>query len=291
MMIKSRILRGVFLIVGCVVNLAQAGDYFNGFETDDACWFNVTPVVSGGGVLGAPSSSGSSHAEIVDPTGTTYTRFGGYGDGDTCDANATTLTFPANGYETSIDVYLDVDGGYANDSLLDYTAAINNETGTHRRDFIFNCGFYNDDQTSVGLGSGNRFICSASNNAPGWPSNPGRQPAVIATTSGWYTFLHRFYDDGTGVLAVDLSVLDSAGSLLSTWTLSDTSDEINITVGGNRYGWFATNQLGVLAIDNTSRSSIVVAPPAPIPVLGQYGMAVLAIFILLGGFIGIRRLA
>ena len=57
---------------------------------------------------------------------------------------------------------------------------------------------------------------SASNNSPGWPANPGRDPVTVSTT-GWYTFQHSFRDDG-GVLAVDMSVLDDEGAVLKTWT-------------------------------------------------------------------------
>ena len=101
---------------------------------------------------------------------------------------------------------------------------------------------------------------SASNNTPGWPSNPDRHPYPI-TESGWYTFQHHFYSNG-GVLAVEMTVRqasaidDPAGA---TWTLSDPSDIIGSTVGGNRYGWLVKNELP-LALDNITRSGIVVAP-------------------------------
>jgi hypothetical protein len=56
------------------------------------------------------------------------------------------------------------------------------------------------------------------------------------------TFQNQFYDSGAGVLADDLSVFDDAGNLLHTWTLSDPTDIIGTTVGGNRYGWLIYNQ-------------------------------------------------
>ena len=37
-----------------------------------------------------------------------------------------------------------------------------------------------------------------------------------------------------------------------TWTLSDPSDVIGSTVGGNRYGWFVTNEFPFLAFDNSA---------------------------------------
>ena len=211
--------------------------YLNGFETDIESWVTPTRVTSG--TNGITSASGSYHAEAIAGN---FTRWGGYNS-----------IFPAGGFLTSIDVYLDMNAGFANDTRFDWSSAISNPTGAHRRDFVFSGGFYND---TTGPGAGlNRFVFSTSNNTPGWPKNPGRDPFAVATT-GWYTLQHRFYDNGAGVLAVDLSILDSAGNLLHTWTLSDPSDVIGTTVGGNRYGWFATNNFPFLAIDNAERKEI-----------------------------------
>ncbi|HEV2689036.1 MAG TPA: hypothetical protein VGV35_10785, partial [Bryobacteraceae bacterium] len=45
-----------------------------------------------------------------------------------------------------------------------------------------------------------------------------------------------------------------------TWTLSDPTDIIGSTVGGNRYGWFASQEFNFLAIDNSRRMSLI-GPP------------------------------
>ncbi len=103
-------------------------------------------------------------------------------------------------------------------------------------------------------------MISASNNSqPGsaYAKNPGRNPIAISTT-GWYTFQDHFYDNG-GVLAVDMSIYNSAGSLINTWTLSNSSDLIS-GIGGNRYGWFDYNEFSSLAFDN---SSLTLATPEP----------------------------
>jgi hypothetical protein len=218
--------------VGAVAPVENAV-FFNGFETDINGWSTPTRVMSGYNNI--PSASGSYHAEMTDD----YTFWGG--------ANS---VFPMGGYVTSIDVYLNVDAGYSNDTRFDWTSAIGTPTNTHRRDFVFSGGFY-DDATGPAADQ-NRFIFSASNNTPGWPKNPGRDPFAV-TTTGWYTLQHRFYDSGAGVLAVDLSILDSAGNVLHKWTLSDPTDVIGTTVGGNQYGWFATNGFPFLAIDNSMR--------------------------------------
>ena len=119
---------------------------------------------------------------------------------------------------------------------------------------------------------------SASNNTPGWPANPDRDPFTI-TQSGWYTFQHHFRNNG-GVLAVDMTVSKLGSSTLShTWTLSDLSDTIGDggTVGGNRYGYLATNDMP-LALDNITRSGIVVAPtPTCTPVETSMGKLTAAV--------------
>lgn len=224
--------------------------YFNGFEnaadaqvdplfiSNDAV-FDVTRVVSG--TSGIPSATGSWHAEAgLTSFGTPFlpfTRYGGYNS-----------VFPAGGYTTSIDIYLDMaEATGSNDIRFDWSSAINRPDGFHRRDFIFSGG---TDPFNAG-----QFLVSASNNAPGWPGNPGRSPLTIGS-SGWYTFQHRFYDAGAGVLAVDMSVLNDVGTLVTFWTLSDPSDIIGSTVGGNRYGWLVTNGFSVLALDNVKRSGL-----------------------------------
>ena len=87
----------------------------------------------------------------------------------------------------------------------------------------------------------------------------GDKDPVAITDAGWYTFKHEFRNDG-GVLAVDLSIVDSGGSVVNTWTLSDPSDVIGVTVGGNGYGWFSQNEFPFLAFDNT-RLDVPVGPP------------------------------
>jgi hypothetical protein len=216
--------------------------YFQGFEADNSGWFTPTRVASG--TNGITSKAGSYHAKATGD----FTRWGGYNS-----------TFPANGYTTSIDIYLDLSATSTNDTRFDFTSAINNPSGNHRRDFAFNAGFYND---AVAPGSGSRFVVSASNNTGrgnSYPKNPGRSPVVIAT-SGWYTFQHHFYDNGSGILAVDLTIYNGSGGTVGSWTLSDPTDVIGTTVGGNRYGWFASNEFSFLAIDNTYRSEPATPP-------------------------------
>lgn len=273
----SKFVRGVSLaavIVGGTGAVATADTvlYSNGFEVDANGWDGAggsggTRVASNGGSLSAPSATGSFHGEAA---GTAFTRFGGYNYGA---GGGVPTVFQE--FRTSIDIYLNMDVGAANDTRFDYTSAVSNAAGDHRRDFVFTGGFYND-------GGNNRFIFSTSNNVPGWPANPARDPVTISTT-GWYTFEHHFYDNG-GVLAVDLQILDSSSSVVQSWTLSDAGDAINL-IGGSRYGWFATNAFGTLAIDN---ASLTVVTTIPLPPAAWAGLSTLA-GVGLVGFVRRRR--
>jgi hypothetical protein len=216
--------------------------YFQSFETDTTGWTDANRVMSG--THGVLSKTGAFHAE--DTGGNAYTFWGG-----------DSKSF-AGGYTTDIDIYLDISSpymntaGYANDTRFDWTSAIGNPNCNHRRDFVFNAGYYTDVQSLV-PGDQAGFIVSASNNAgrgSSFPNNPDRMPYAI-TTEGWYTFEHRFRDNGAGVLAVDLTIKNSLGVPLMTWTLSDPSDIIGVTVGGNQYGWFAQNEFPYLAFDTS----------------------------------------
>ena len=231
--------------------------YFQGFEFDTAGWTGATRVPSGTHLV--LSESGAFHAE---DGGGAFTRWGGY-----------SKTFPPGGYITSVDIYLDIAPPYGsamsltpypNDTRFDWTSAVNTPTCAHRRDFAFNAGFYTDMDTT---GVGPRFVISASNNTGrgnSFPKNPGRMPYTI-TAEGWYTFEHTFRDSGSGVLVVDLRIKNALGVTLMTWTLSDPSDTIGGTVGGNRYGWFPTDEFPFLAFDTSAligAQDYCVVPPS-----------------------------
>jgi hypothetical protein len=212
-----------------------------------------------------------------------YTNAGGYADGigaahgqwharlkslgcNDCTGPATnwgtltTTTFPPGGYVTEIDIYLDVD--WTNtptnkvDRRFDWSSAINNNLGLHKRDFVFNAG--TDSQLGNGFQPG--FFINASTNATrsgAFPQNTCPNPSVPGgcrtpvhiTDSGWYTFEHTFYDNG-GFLAVDMKIYeDHRDTLVASWTVqAGNSDPISM-VGGDRYGWFAIEEIPDLAAD------------------------------------------
>jgi hypothetical protein len=242
MKLKRSLLAAVLVLFTSALAFAA---FFQSFETDTVGWTDATRVPSG--TDGVPSKTGAFHAEDVG--GNAYTFWGGE-----------SKTFPPGGYTTTIDIYLDISppymtGGlmpYANDTRFDWTSAIGTPACGHRRDFVFNAGFYTDvDMT----GAGPRFVISASTNAgrsSSFPKNPGRMPLTV-NLEGWYTFEHRFYAGPGGVLRVDLTIKNAAGVPLRTWTLSDPSDVIGTTVGGNQYGWFAQNEFPAgLAFDTSA---------------------------------------
>jgi len=248
---KIAVLTAAGIVLVTAIQVLAAIHYFQSFETDTNDWSGVTRVASG--TSGVASAAGAFHAEAAFTTapGTPliFTQFGGYES-----------TFPGGGYTTSVDVYLNVDAGAANDTRFDWSSAINNPAGNHHRDFVFNAGFYNDIDVT---GSTPRFVISASNNATrsgAFPKNTERDPFAI-TETGWYTFEHRFYNAGLGVLAVELRITDLNGAPLHTWTLSEPSDSdiIGSTVGGHMYGWFVIQEFPVLAIDNASLLSVNLA--------------------------------
>ena len=234
----------VLLALTCVIalvtsNAAAAPLYSNGFEVNTTDW-NGAAVRVPSGTNGIPSSGGSFHAQVSGNSGA-FTRWGGYNYGP---GSVPTVFQP---YSTSLDIYLNVGGGWGNDTRFDFSSAISNAAGGYLQDFIFNGGFYNDSDGSPGSGT-DRFIISSSNNSqPGsaYAKNPARNPIAISAT-GWYTFEHVF-SDNAGLLNVDMNIFDSSNALVGTWNFVGAPIG---SVGGNRYGWFDFNQFSVLAFDN-----------------------------------------
>lgn len=137
-------------------------------------------------------------------------------------------TFPGD-YVAELDVYLDP--SWALGEGFEYTVASSRSNGTHLRDFVFHIA-----STATGL----RVV--GDNNVYG----PGGNAFVATagpqiTDAGWYTMQHTFRN-ASGVLAVDLKLLDSNGQVVYSTTLSNPADVMSL-VGGNRYGWFATNNV------------------------------------------------
>lgn len=246
---------GLFLIVIlmlCTTQLfAQAVvPYFQGFEVDKSGWFEfpntVTRVTSG--TNGITSSAGSYHATVAGSGSFgAFTRFGGYSN-----------IWPTGGFVTSLDIYLDT--SWLDGTGFDYSVAANGTDGNHQRDYIFHVGKVGSD-----------LLVNGSNNSD-FSANPSKLENenggfnYTVSQSGWYTFEHVFYNQG-GALAVDLNLLNSAGTELWSVTRSNAGDLIPSIVGGNRYGWFTfVDTQGGVAIDNTSLA--VIPEPSTVVLLG-----------------------
>ena len=193
-----------------------------GITTQANGWSGIATVMPSG-TGGVVSPDGSSHArfEQSDATGGLtgpFTRFDGY--------RADFVT----GFETEVKIYLDPNAWGAGEGF-DYSVAINNQSGVHLRDYIFHV---TQDTSSDAL------LIGVSNNTNFDPREDldTLQNHFEVTTAGWYTLKHNFYDNGSGELAVDMTVENASGSTLFTETLSTATDLISTVVGGNRYGWF-----------------------------------------------------
>jgi hypothetical protein len=287
-------LTAVALAVVLVSSASAAGPtYRNGFEVDTAGWFTafggtITREASGftnpGGYASAvPSAAGGFHARLDrtecfeeagggGPTAHCYgplTRWGGYNS-----------TWPAGGYTTQLDIYLDAAYATANPDTyggnmacllppanatvvtckgtrFDYTSAINNNSGNHLRDFGFN--------VSTGLAGDNcsGFTVIGTTNVDRIGADPNGPGHACIPTSGWYTFKHTFSEDA-GFLKVLMEIIPvSGGHATASFTISGI-DPIG-TVGCNRYGWFSNQEIWGLPIDNASMTGcgtpLPVEPP------------------------------
>ncbi|HEX6586989.1 MAG TPA: hypothetical protein VF052_09570 [Solirubrobacterales bacterium] len=244
------------------------------------------------------SASGTYHARLGRTTCERTNTFGGAGDAAHCSGPNTNWggvsppTFPVGGYTTQVDIYLDAAYAQANrepnnyggnfaclapvpetdppgatdaackGTRFDYSSAINNNTGTHLRDFGFN--------VSTGLSTGllptgepcSGFTVTGQtvvNRANANPLLDNYDPQCIPN-SGWYTFKHTFSEEA-GYLKVVMEIIP-VGSTTPTasWTITGI-DEIS-TVGCERYGWFTNQEIYGLPIDNASMTGCG-TPPLP----------------------------
>ncbi len=201
--------------------------WYQDFESNVDGWFGdgtnygqIEQVASG--TDGIASANGSFHATVEEISSGPFSRFDGYRD-----------QWPGE-WLAELDIYLDT--AWAAGSGFDLSVAATGTDGAHRRDFIFHVTGRANTLRVGGLILTPREDLETLNN-------------FEIASSGWYTFQHRFYNNG-GVLAVDLNLLDSSGNILFTETRSDAADLIPSVVGGNRYAWF-THVTGIgLAVDN-----------------------------------------
>ena len=243
------------LIAGMAFADAPPAPYFDGFETvatgadtwgGDGWNDYGSPTsdlirldVTSNGTLSRPGSNWVGRFTQGGP----YTRFGGYDP-----------TWPEGGFYESIDIYFD--NATSAGSQLEFSMAMSKPDGSHVQDFVYH--MHRAD-------SGDGFNVWASNNAsiPGFVSGP-TQDNVLVDSDGWYTLNTRWYANGDGNLAADMSILGGSG-LINTWTRTNTALDVPTDVGGNRYGWFTWNTWDTVYIDNVTRSEALGSDESPEP--------------------------
>ena len=280
--------------------LGPAFAYSNDFESDTTGWEtfagNTITQVADGYANPAyadqiDSAGGTNHARLGRGTCTEASSAGGqfvncygpytyWGDG-----NNNVWNGP---YSTQVDIYLDTDYANANPDTyggnytdlttpdpssdpvdkgtrFDFTSAINssapldaNGDAQHLRDFGFNVSTgYAGDNCNGFMITGQTVVFR--NNAN--PNIGGHDPQCIDIT-GWYTFKHSFSEVG-GYLNVLMEVIPVGFQAPTrTWTITGI-DPIE-TVGCNRYGWFANQEIFGLPIDNAKiEGGCDPTPPTP----------------------------
>jgi hypothetical protein len=269
-------------------------NYNNNFDANTNGWCDLTSSqgpcdgVAGWGTIDQVSSGFSNYGGyapfINAQKGPGYARVSGIGDtlpASACDPNNGCLgpytdwnngldraVFPKKGGTTSLDIYLDTSWAASHpDIRFDYDSNMNDNTGNYLQDYVFNVGtnpsgdlsapgFYVSASTNAQRGS-----TFPENNCPG--PNTGRnacRPSVHITASGWYRFVHRFFNDG-GFLGVQMSIVqESTGQTITppSWiivvdTNPNNSQPIDISgVGGMRRGYFPNEEILGLPIDEAS---------------------------------------
>lgn len=207
------------------------------FETDTSAFVpnGSTLGIEASGTNGVDTEDGESHLRVgTADTNGAFTRFGGYGQGDT-------------GFVSQIKIFLDT--GMEPGEGFDWSVAASNQSGNHLRDFIFHVTRDTD--------SGN-IIIGADNNTNSAPQlNLETKNHAAVGESGWYTFEHKFYENDAGALEVAMNVYDDAGNWLFTEVRSDPADTFDTMFGGSRYGWFTNVDVdGGIAVDSVSLKTL-----------------------------------
>lgn len=135
----------------------------------------------------------------------------------------------SGGIQVKTQIYLDPAALSAGEGF-DFSVAANRVTASHLRDFIFHV----TKDTSTG-----NLLVGVSNNTNFAPREDLETLThAVISAAGWYTFVHEFYDNGSGVLEVALHVFNAANTSIFTKILSTPADIIGNPAGGNRYLWF-----------------------------------------------------
>jgi hypothetical protein len=157
-----------------------------------------------------------------------YILYGGSG---------TDSKFPKNGFDSSIQIYLDPSWAAANPGqVIDWDVSLNNNSGAFLEDFVFNlCSTAND---------GGGYYLSVSNNAGGCSTGP-----TEVTRAGWYTLETQFSSVGAAI-AVNYIAINPNGST-ALYQLEQPGIATR-HAGGPNYGWFPDEDALGLPVANVS---------------------------------------
>jgi len=267
----------IMAFVGVFVSISRADTliYSNGFEsgqpgasdfydsTTNTQGADITVVPSGGGTLHLTAASGNNYAEITNVDDTYQTV---YGESVYTDYGAPT-GIPISGPFFESTAY------YINTS---WAAASPNDNYA---------GFWIDTTPNADPGyldETNFRIIDTGNGQIGvnFVGLNGSGSATI-TTSGWYTFKTTFQNDGSGNVENVMSVIDSMGNVVGSFT-SDSSLPIADLIGTNYGDWTTVWQDGfagdTLGIDNVEVGSISTAPLPSAAFAGIFLLSGLFIF-------------
>jgi len=166
-------------------------------------------------------------------------------------------TFPADGFTSSLKIYLDAAWATANPGQdVDWDVSLNASNGNFTQDFIFNMCSTTDN--------GGGWYIASSNNAGGCVYN--LTPNVIEeSTSGWYTFTHVFYWT-PGALNVQFTVKNAGGGTVYSNLETETSVPgigaltSPTQLGGPNYGWLPDEDVYGLPLAQITMAKNAVQP-------------------------------
>lgn len=209
---------------------------FVGFLVGPTTWSGrISEVPSG--TDGITSLNGSSHAifeQTDDAGGLTgpFARFDGY------------RRNLGGGIITQVKIYLDPAAFVAGEGF-DFSVAANDDSGAHRRDYIFHVA----KDTSTG-----ELLVGASNNTNFDPREDlDTINHAIIGSPGWYTFEHVMYEDENNALSVAMHLYDPTGTRKFTEVRSNNDTDF----GGNRYLWFTNIDVANgIPVDSVSLATV-----------------------------------
>jgi hypothetical protein len=138
----------------------------------------------------------------------------------------TDSVFPANGFTSSIEVYIDPAWATSHPGqVFDWDVSLNDTTGNFLVDEVFN--FCSE--------AGGWYV-STSQNAGGCVTDGG----TLLTTAGWYTLKHDF-SPLNGTVYVTFTTLDPSGATvynLARPVTTQVGSQPVASTGGPNYGWF-----------------------------------------------------